>query len=64
MSRLFIAEKPSLARAAATLASPQKKDLGLIRCANRDAETGYIGHLHEQVEPDAKDAKYKRWNKG
>lgn len=56
MSRLFIAEKPSLASAAATLANPQKKGLGLIRCANGDAVTGYIGHLLEQVEPDADDA--------
>jgi len=63
MSRLFIAEKPSLARAvAAALPSPQKKDQGFIRCANGDVVTWCIGHLLEQVEPDAYDIKYKRWS--
>ncbi|MDE1462579.1 DNA topoisomerase III [Spartinivicinus poritis] len=63
MSRLFIAEKPSLARAiAATLPSPQKKEQGFIKCSNGDVVTWCIGHLLEQVEPDAYDEKYKRWS--
>ncbi|RVU30955.1 DNA topoisomerase III [Neptunomonas marina] len=63
MPRLFIAEKPSLGRAiAAALPSPQKKDQGFIRCGNGDVVTWCIGHLLEQVEPDAYDEKYKRWN--
>jgi DNA topoisomerase IA len=40
MSRLFIAEKPSLGRAiAAALPNPQKKDQGFIRCGNGDVVT-------------------------
>ena len=50
MSRLFIAEKPSLGRAiAAALPNPQKKDQGFIRCGNGDIVTWCIGHLLEQV---------------
>ncbi|MGF1720226.1 DNA topoisomerase III [Vibrio kyushuensis] len=63
MSRLFIAEKPSLGRAiAAALPSPQKKDQGFVRCGNGDIVTWCIGHLLEQVEPDAYDDRYKKWN--
>ncbi len=63
MARLFIAEKPSLGRAiAAALPNPQKKDQGFIRCANGDIVTWCIGHLLEQVEPDAYDERYKKWN--
>lgn len=63
MSRLFIAEKPSLGRAiAAALPNPQKKDQGFIRCGNGDIVTWCIGHLLEQVEPDAYDDRYKKWN--
>ncbi|RJX68449.1 DNA topoisomerase III [Vibrio sinensis] len=63
MSRLFIAEKPSLGRAiAAALPNPQKKDQGFIRCGNGDIVTWCIGHLLEQVEPDVYDDKYKKWN--
>ncbi|MFV0487932.1 MAG: DNA topoisomerase III, partial [Vibrio fluvialis] len=54
MTRLFIAEKPSLGRAIAdALPKPHKKDQGFIRCANGDVVTWCIGHLLEQVEPDA-----------
>ncbi|NOH98418.1 DNA topoisomerase III [Vibrio sp. 99-70-13A1] len=63
MSRLIIAEKPSLGRAiAAALPNPQKKDQGFIRCGNGDIVTWCIGHLLEQVEPDSYDARYKKWN--
>lgn len=63
MSRLFIAEKPSLARAIAdALPKPHKKEQGCIRCANGDVVTWCIGHLLEQVEPDAYDERYKKWN--
>ncbi|MCL9782648.1 DNA topoisomerase III [Vibrio sp. S4M6] len=63
MTRLFIAEKPSLGRAiAAALPNPQKKDQGFIRCGNGDVVTWCIGHLLEQVEPDAYDERYKKWN--
>ncbi|WP_434997820.1 DNA topoisomerase III [Vibrio scophthalmi] len=63
MSRLFIAEKPSLGRAiAAALPGPKKNDQGFIRCGNNDVVTWCIGHLLEQVEPDAYDERYKKWN--
>ncbi|ELH4234696.1 DNA topoisomerase III [Vibrio fluvialis] len=63
MTRLFIAEKPSLGRAIAdALPKPHKKDQGFIRCANGDVVTWCIGHLLEQVEPDAYDERYKKWN--
>ncbi|MCA4022724.1 DNA topoisomerase III [Vibrio vulnificus] len=63
MTRLFIAEKPSLGRAiAAALPNPQKKEQGFIRCGNGDIVTWCIGHLLEQVEPDAYDERYKKWN--
>ncbi len=63
MARLFIAEKPSLGRAiAAALPKPHKKDQGFIRCGNGDIVTWCIGHLLEQVEPDAYDEKYKKWH--
>ncbi|GAL20084.1 DNA topoisomerase III [Vibrio maritimus] len=63
MTRLFIAEKPSLGRAiAAALPNPQKKGDGFIQCGNGDVVTWCIGHLLEQVEPDAYDERYKKWN--
>ncbi|MDE1263916.1 DNA topoisomerase III [Vibrio aestuarianus] len=63
MTRLFIAEKPSLGRAIAdALPKPHKKDQGFIRCANGDIVTWCIGHLLEQVEPDAYDQRFKKWN--
>ncbi|MCL9774581.1 DNA topoisomerase III [Vibrio methylphosphonaticus] len=63
MTRLFIAEKPSLGRAiAAALPNPQKKGEGFIQCGNGDVVTWCIGHLLEQVEPDVYDDRYKKWN--
>ncbi|MDR9829612.1 DNA topoisomerase III [Vibrio sp. FNV 38] len=62
MSRLYIAEKPSLGRAiAAALPGPQKKGDGYIQCGG-DIVTWCIGHLLEQVEPDVYDDRYKKWN--
>lgn len=62
MPRLFIAEKPSLARAIAdALPKPHSKGQGMIRCANGDVITWCIGHLLEQVEPDVYDTRYKTW---
>ncbi|PJC88210.1 DNA topoisomerase III [Vibrio sp. HA2012] len=62
MSRLFIAEKPSLGRAIAdALPGTKKREPGCIRCGNNDVVTWCIGHLLEQAEPDAYDEKYKKW---
>ncbi|MGO1295808.1 MAG: DNA topoisomerase III [Vibrio sp.] len=63
MSRLFIAEKPSLGRAIAdALPKPQKKNQGWITCGNGDIVTWCIGHLLEQIEPDGYDERYKKWH--
>ncbi|CAM2887688.1 DNA topoisomerase III [Vibrio rarus] len=63
MTRLFVAEKPSLGRAiASALPRPHKNGQGFIECGNGDIVTWCIGHLLEQVEPDVYDPKYKRWD--
>jgi len=59
---LYIAEKPSLARAIAdAFPKPHKKEDGFIRLENGDCVSWCIGHLLEQVEPDVYDPKYKQW---
>ncbi|WP_018692714.1 DNA topoisomerase III [Algicola sagamiensis] len=60
--RLFIAEKPSLARAiVAALPKPHQKNDGYIKVANGDCVSWCIGHLLEQAEPDVYDPKYQQW---
>ncbi|MBV2130355.1 DNA topoisomerase III [Arsukibacterium indicum] len=59
---LYIAEKPSMARAiAAALPKPQQKDTGCIRLANGDVISWCVGHLLEQAEPQDYNPDYKRW---
>lgn len=59
---LYIAEKPSLARAiASALPKPQKKEEGCIWLPNGDCISWCIGHLLEQAEPDAYNPIYKSW---
>ena len=61
--RLFIAEKPSLARAIAdVLPKPHRKGDGYIECGNGQVVTWCIGHLLEQAQPDVYDERYARWN--
>ncbi|MBJ3813946.1 DNA topoisomerase III [Shimwellia pseudoproteus] len=61
--RLFIAEKPSLARAIAdVLPKPHRKGDGFIECGNGQVVTWCIGHLLEQAQPDAYDSRFARWN--
>ena len=61
--RLFIAEKPSLARAIAdVLPKPHRKGDGFIECGNGQVVTWCVGHLLEQAQPDAYDSRYARWN--
>ena len=61
--RLFIAEKPSLARAIAdVLPKPHKRGDGFIQCGDGQTVTWCIGHLLEQAEPDAYESRYARWN--
>ncbi|WP_105895329.1 DNA topoisomerase 3, partial [Haemophilus influenzae] len=60
--RLFIAEKPSLARAIAdVLPKPHQCGDGFIKCGDNDVVTWCVGHLLEQAEPDAYDPKFKQW---
>ncbi|CAG9297926.1 DNA topoisomerase III [Celerinatantimonas diazotrophica] len=59
---LYIAEKPSLGRAIAdVLPKPLRKQEGYVEAANGDCVSWCVGHLLEQAEPDAYDAKYKSW---
>lgn len=59
--RLFIAEKPSLARAIAQGLGNGKKENGCIVCGD-DTVTWCFGHILEQYDPDEYDEKYKHWN--
>ena len=60
--RLFIAEKPSLARSiAAVLPKPQEATKLYIR-AGDDIVAWAAGHILEQAKPEQYDEKYKRWN--
>lgn len=61
--KLYIAEKPSLGRAIAdALPKPHKKQQGYIEVGNGDIVSWCIGHILEQVEPDAYDDKFKKWD--
>jgi DNA topoisomerase-3 len=62
MRRLFIAEKPSLARAIADalLTSPQRRD-GYIESGNGDLVAWCAGHILELADADAYDPEFKRW---
>lgn len=63
MGRVYIAEKPSLGRAiASVLPKPHSQRVGYIETGNGDIVTWCIGHLLEQVPPDSYDARYKRWS--
>ncbi|SCC21837.1 DNA topoisomerase-3 [Gilliamella bombicola] len=60
--RLFIAEKPSLARAIAdVLPKPHQKGNGFIKASNGDVVSWCIGHLLEQATPEIYDPRYKKW---
>src|SRR5690554_7994480 len=62
---LYIAEKPSLARAiAASLPGPHQKGQGWMRCGQgKDAATvsWCIGHLLEPAEPARHNPACKKW---
>ena len=60
--KLYIAEKPSLGRAIAdVLPTPHRKADGCIYVGNGDCVSWCVGHLLEQAEPDAYDARFKQW---
>ena len=62
--KLYIAEKPSLARALAT-ALPSKstsaREDGCITLANGDVVSWCIGHLLELAEPEHYNPEFKKW---
>lgn len=61
--RLFIAEKPSLARAIVdVLPKPHKKLDGYYECGQNQRVTWCIGHLLEQAQPDDYDSRFAKWN--
>ncbi|KAA1171158.1 DNA topoisomerase III [Marinobacter salinexigens] len=64
--RLYIAEKPSLARAiAASLPGPHQKGQGWIRCGKGDSAATVswcIGHLLEPAEPGRYNPRWKKWH--
>lgn len=62
VQRLFIAEKPSLARAIAEGLGGGSKQNGCIVCKS-DIVTWCFGHLLEQCDPDDYDPAYKHWKR-
>jgi DNA topoisomerase III len=62
MRRLFIAEKPSLARAIAeVLPEPRQRRDNFIECGNSDLVAWCAGHILELATPDAYDPELKQW---
>ena len=60
--RLFIAEKPSLARAIAdALPGPQKKRASFIECGRDDVVAWCAGHILALAEPEDYAPEYKAW---
>ncbi|MEO8211610.1 MAG: toprim domain-containing protein, partial [Myxococcales bacterium] len=60
--RLFIAEKPSLARAIAeALPGQQTKRRGFIECGREDVVAWCAGHILELTEPEKYAPEYKTW---
>ena len=60
--KLFIAEKPSMARELAKcLPDPHQRGNGCIRTGGGIVTWAY-GHVLQQAEPQDYDPKYKRWN--
>src|SRR5579872_5954183 len=60
--RLFIAEKPSLARAIAdALPGPRTKRGNFIECGREDVVAWCAGHILELAEPEAYASDLKSW---
>ena len=58
--RLYIAEKPSMAREIAACLKNPRKGIGCI-ATDEGVVTWLVGHVLEQVEPQGYDEKYKSW---
>ncbi|EPI3685154.1 hypothetical protein ACJ4K6_002233, partial [Neisseria gonorrhoeae] len=62
MSRLYIAEKPEVARAiAAALGVGIERRNGYFRCSNGDNITWCYGHMLALCDPEDYDSKYGNW---
>lgn len=61
MTRLFIAEKPDLAKAIAEGLGGGSRRQGYIECGS-DIVTWCFGHMLQLCDPHDYDAKYKTWN--
>lgn len=59
--RLYIAEKPSMARAIAEAFGAYQKQQGYLQLANGDKVSWCLGHLLGQAEPEAYDPLFKSW---
>ncbi len=59
--RLFIAEKPELARAIVEGLGGGEKKNGYYQCGG-DAVTWCFGHMLQLLDPEEYDPKYKQWN--
>jgi DNA topoisomerase III len=59
--RLFIAEKPDLAKAIRDGLGGGKSQDGYFQCG-QDAVTWCFGHMLQLCDPEDYDAKYKKWN--
>ncbi len=59
--RLYIAEKPSMAREIANVLKNPQQGYGYIKTSG-GIVTWLIGHVLKQVDPDFYDEKYKSWN--
>lgn len=60
--RLFIAEKPSLAKAIAEGLTPDYHKEGQVFKCGADVVAWCAGHIMEQVTPEAYNPSYKQWN--
>ena len=60
--RVFIAEKPSLARAIAEGLGGERKGKGCIWCAGGDVVTWCFGHLLELASPEDYNPVWKKWS--
>jgi DNA topoisomerase III len=61
--RLFIAEKPSLARAIAqALPLPQRRYREHLQCGGGNVVAWCVGHILEPVMPEHYDRRYARWS--
>ena len=58
--RLYIAEKPSMAREIAGCLGNVRKQKGYLKTSG-GIVTWLVGHVLEQVEPDAYDERYRKW---